>query len=373
MTFAVEDADRASGRARQGSGDAAEQNWPSRSARRWPTVDRPRTRRSARLAGRPGRAARSRRAAAPASLRGLPRAGRDAVASVAVRVFATELEQRIAMPRRHPPSAAPRGALAGQGRAGFADDSRPPGRRRCARRCSTTAPTRPSTIWCAVTAARPGIGPRSRALVAAVRGSFRRRPATSAAQVEQGTHRAAGRGGRAAGARRRPRTPRPSPTCAHNSRGLLPTDSSPHRRAPVWPTSPATSRPIGRRLERLPREVAADRERMERVHADRRTPTRAVQPCRRAGWPPTTSATSPADRGVAGQPVGAAARHAAARSASSGSTARSMPSWPEPACPPIGGQTLSADRGTSVPSTASIVCPMSEGPGQRFLYQQRTS
>ena len=60
---------------------------------------------------------------------------------------------------------------------------------------------------------------------------------------------------------------------------------------------------IGRRLERLPHGVEADRERMLRVHAVRR-PTASW--CRR----PRHRA---ADRGAQGEPVGAAARHVASR------------------------------------------------------------
>ena len=71
---------------------------------------------------------------------------------------------------------------------------------------------------------------------------------------------------RAARQRRRPRRPTRSPTSAPSSTGCCPSGSSPPpARAPGDLTRYLTA--IDRRLERLPHAVAADRERMLRVHA----------------------------------------------------------------------------------------------------------
>ena len=49
---------------------------------------------------------------------------------------------------------------------------------------------------------------------------------------------------------------------------------------------------IGRRLERLPQAVGADRERMQRVHAVQTPTTTSSARCHRPARPPTTSAIS---------------------------------------------------------------------------------
>ena len=92
--------------------------------------------------------------------------------------------------------------------------------------------------------------------------------------------------------RRRRRRPRRSPTSVHSSTGCCRTASSPPPARRISATSPATSPPIGRRLERLPQGVNADRERMPRVHAVQAAYDELRQLFRQRAPPPTTSATS---------------------------------------------------------------------------------
>ena len=114
--------------------------------------------------------------------------------------------------------------------------------------------------------------------------------------------------------RRRPPRPTPSPTSARSWPRCCPRASSPPPGPRTCSTWPATSPPIGRRLERLPQGVGG------RPRADgpgaRRCRTRYDELRRGAFAGARGRRRRPrhraADRGVPGEPVGAAARHRAA-------------------------------------------------------------
>ena len=156
-----------------------------------------------------------------------------------------------------------------------------------------------------------------------------RRRSTSSRRVEKVLAAAARGASSRCPTSRRPRRPTRSPTSARSCAGSLPGRLRHRHRAAHLTDLTRYLTAIGRRLDRLPRGVAADRERMRRVHAvqdayDDLVGGAVAGPRRRRRCPRYRVA----DRGTAGQPVGPATRHCRGRSASSASTGRSTRCWP---------------------------------------------
>ena len=317
VTFVVESRRRRRGGARQGSRRHCRSGSPRRAARAVAEAvagELERTR-AAHLARRPRRTAAQRRAHQRRAHRArLSRRCVDAGAAVDVRVFATTAEQDAAMASGHPPAASagvpspvkaverqldprtrlvlgtnPDGSLAA-----LLDD--------CADAAADALVPAPAWTRDEFAALRDRVAARARA-----DDPRRRRPGRE-------------------GARRRPRgaswrcPTNPPPAQADAIADiraqldrLLPVGFVTATGAAGLADLTRYLTAIGRRLDRLPRGRGRDRQRMQRVHAVQDAYDElvgALSPSRAAAADVRDIAL--ADRGTAGQPVGAAARHSAA-------------------------------------------------------------